>query len=108
MWCDDELDNSVEVEQLDYSKDASVDNGEQLVCVLHLVSLAPKASEDAQRHNLFRTKGTVKDKILDIIIDNGSTDNLISSKAVAALKLSMDKHPNPYHLGWIRIGVAVK
>lgn len=68
---------------MDYSEEAYADDREHLVCVLHLVCLAPNATKDAQRHNLFTTRGTVKGKIIDIIIDNGNTDNLISSKAVA-------------------------
>lgn len=48
----------------------------------------------------------MKGKTLDIVIDNGSTDNLISSKAVAALKLVMDKHPPPYQSGWIKFREA--
>lgn len=57
---------------------------------------------------MFRTRGNIKDKTLDIITDNGSNDNLISAKAVTALKLTTEKHPKPYHLGWIKSGDAVK
>lgn len=50
----------------------------------------------------------MKGRTLDIIIDNGSTGNLVSAKAVAALKLQTKKHKTPYQLGWIRQGDAVK
>lgn len=44
-----------------------------------------------------------------IIIDNGSTDNLVLSKTVAVLKLpTVKKHDKPYQLGWIKTGEAVK
>lgn len=61
-----------------------------------------------QRHNLFRTRGTVKGRTLVIIVDNGSSDNLVATKAVAALKLQTEKHRKPYQLGWIKHGDAVK
>lgn len=43
---------------------------------------------------------------MDIIIDNESTDNLVSTKAVSALKLPTVKHDRPYKLGWIKTGEA--
>lgn len=60
------------------------------------------------KDNLFCTGGNIKDKTIDIIIDNGSIDNLIFVKSVAALKLTTEKHPKPYHLGWIKSGEAVE
>lgn len=82
-----------------------------MVCVQHKVYLDPKAPEEPQRHYLFRIRGTIKGKTVDImiiIIDNGSTNNLISSKAVAALKLNIEKHAHPYQLGWIKSGEAIR
>lgn len=51
--------------------------------------LTPKASEELHMHNVFRTRGTIKGKTVNIIIDNRSTDNLISSRTAEALKLSI-------------------
>lgn len=79
-----------------------------LVCVVHRLCLAPKSANLDQRHNLFHTRGTVKDKTVDIIIDNSSNGNLVLAKAVAALKLHIKKHLKPYKLGWIKHGDAVK
>lgn len=46
-------------------------------------------------------------KTADIIIDNESTNNLISTKAVKALKLPLEKHDRPYQLEWIKNEEAV-
>lgn len=73
------------------TEEAYGNDSHRLVCVFHRVYLAPKTLEKSQRHNLFRTRGSIKGKIVDIIIDNGNTDNLISSKVVAALKLPLEK-----------------
>lgn len=50
----------------------------------------------------------MKGRTLDIIIDNGSSDNLLSTKAVAALKLQTEKHKKPYQLGWIKHGDSLR
>lgn len=56
--------------------------------------------DQARRNNLFRTRVTVK--------DNGSTDNLISEKAVKKLELIVEEYPKPYTRGWIKTGEGVK
>jgi hypothetical protein len=39
-------------------------------------------AEPDQRHNLFHTKGVVKDRCIHIIIDGGSSNNLASMEMV--------------------------
>lgn len=65
-------------------------------------------SDHLQRTNLFRTKGTVKGKACQIIIENGSTNNLISEKEAKKLELPIEEHPKPYTIVWIKNGVKVK
>lgn len=40
--------------------------------------MAPKLDENSESHNLFKTRGTLKRKVLDVIVDNRSTDNLVA------------------------------
>lgn len=40
---------------------------------------------------------------MDVIIDNGSTKNLIAANVMSALKLHTIKHDKPYQLGWIKM-----
>lgn len=46
--------------------------------------------------------------IIDIIIDNGSIDNLISRNAVECLKSKKVPHGKPYQIRWMHNGDAVK
>ncbi|XP_020243576.1 uncharacterized protein LOC109821832 [Asparagus officinalis] len=90
-------------EDYDNGLDAD-DDGEQLSCVVRRLLLAPKAEEPSQRHNIFRTRCTVQQKICDVIIDSGSSENIVSRHMVEKLGLKTEKHPAPYKIGWIRKG----
>lgn len=81
---------------------------EHVVCVLHRVCSARKIKEGSQHHNLFRTIGKVMGKTIDIIIDNGSTSNLILKRQQKLFQLHMEKHPSPHQLGWIKNKDVIK
>jgi len=86
------------------------DEGELLSrsLVVQRLLLAPKQKEPSQRHNIFRTRCTVNKRVCDIIIDSGSSENIISKAMVTKLGLQTGKHPAPYKIGWIRRGTEVK
>jgi hypothetical protein len=42
-----------------------------------------------------------------VIIDSGSTDNLISMEMVEKLELEKTAHPNPYKVSWLQKGHQV-
>ena len=54
-----------------------------------------------QRRIMFCTRCKCEDKCCDVIIDSGSTDNLVSEKMVTKLNLKRQKHPHPYHIIWV-------
>ncbi|GJY89968.1 RNA-directed DNA polymerase, eukaryota, reverse transcriptase zinc-binding domain protein [Tanacetum coccineum] len=63
----------------------------------------PKQSEDTQRHNIFRTRCRINQDALNVIIDGGSSENIISRDIVSRLKLAPTrKHPTPYNNGYIK------
>ena len=62
------------------------------------VQLSP--AEYNQRHNLFQTKGVVKERSIRIIIDGGSCNNLASIDMVEKLSLTTRQHPHPYYIQW--------
>ena len=64
--------------------------------------LTHKQEENTQRHQLFRTRCTINDKLSELIIDSGSFENIISKEAMKELKLPVEKHPHPYTIGWIK------
>jgi hypothetical protein len=60
------------------------------------------AKEDNnQRHNLFHTRGMIKDKLCRIIVDNGSCNNIASQELVERLNLKQRRHPSPYKMQWL-------
>ena len=54
--------------------------------------------ELGQRRSLFHTRCKCEDKCCDVIIDGGSTKNLVSEEMVTKLKLKRDKHPQHYRI----------
>ncbi|GKA78117.1 transposon ty3-I gag-pol polyprotein, partial [Tanacetum coccineum] len=41
-------------------------------------------------------------RVFDVIIDSGSTENIVSRDIVQRLKIPTEKHPNLYRIGWIK------
>jgi hypothetical protein len=54
-----------------------------------------------QRNSLFRTACKMKDRVCKVIIDSGSTDNLVSIEMVEKLELETIVHPTPYKVSWL-------
>eukprot|EP00253_Pinus_taeda_P015300 PITA_15300 len=80
------------------------ETGEALV--LHKVLLKPvdESVEQTQRKALFRTICKSQGKCCKMIIDSGSTDNLVSTEMVEKLGLERLKHPSPYRVSWLQKG----
>jgi hypothetical protein len=58
----------------------------------------------AQRNSLFRTACKTKGWACKVIVDSGSTDNLISTEMVERLELETTDHPSPYKVSWLQKG----
>lgn len=95
---------------LTYEEDEVIggDDGEFLErsLVIQWLLLAPKREEPPQRHNIFKTRCIVNQRVCDLIIDNGSSENVVSKKMVEKLGLKTEKHPAPYKLGWITCSIT--
>ncbi|XP_020249959.1 uncharacterized protein LOC109827372 [Asparagus officinalis] len=50
----------------------------------------------------------MKQKIYVVIINSGSSENIVSRRMVEKLGLKTEKHPAPYKIGWIRKGSDVQ
>jgi hypothetical protein len=76
---------------------------------MHKILLAPEkeVENSVQRSRLFRTACTAKDRKCKVIIDSGSTDNLVSTEMVEKLELTTTKHPSPYKVSWLQKGHRV-
>ena len=74
------------------------------VLMMHKVLLKPakETAEPVQRKSLFKTMCKAKGKCCKLVIDNGSTDNLVSQEKVEELGLKKIKHPTPYKVSWLK------
>src|SRR3990170_6403734 len=54
----------------------------------HVLSVQVTQAKQNQRHNLFHTKGVVKERSVRVIIDGGSCNNLASMEMVEKLSLT--------------------
>jgi hypothetical protein len=72
-----------------------------------LLMLEKEVENPVQRNNLFRTACKTKDRVCKVIVDNGSTDNLISTEMVEKLELETIEHPSPYRVSWLQKGHQV-
>ncbi|EXC16208.1 hypothetical protein L484_024379 [Morus notabilis] len=64
--------------------------------------------DEAQRYTIFRTRCTIKQKVYNVIINSGSSENIVSKSLVRALQLKTESHPSPYRIGWIKKGAETK
>nr|GEV05309.1 hypothetical protein CTI12_AA288430 [Tanacetum cinerariifolium] len=72
--------------------------------VRRLVLTSTKKIEDSQRHNIFLTRCKINQDVFNVIVDEGSSENIISRDIVTRLKLTPKKHPKPYKwIGWIKV-----
>ena len=69
-----------------------------------LLKLAKEATKQTQRKALFRTICKSYGKCCKLIIDSGSTDNLVSTEMVEKLELKRLKHPTLYKVSWLQKG----
>jgi hypothetical protein len=68
------------------------------------VLLKPKKEVEspAQINSLFRTACKTKDRVCKVIVDSGSTDNIVSTDMVEKLELETVEHPSPYKVSWLQ------
>eukprot|EP00253_Pinus_taeda_P010651 PITA_10651 len=85
-------------------KEESPKVGESLLLKRVLLKAEKETREPTQGKSLFRTTCMCKGKCCKIIIDSGSTDNLVSTKMVDKLGLVKTVHPIPYKVSWLQKG----
>ncbi len=68
------------------------------------LKLEKEDEEPTQRKALFRTMCKVKGKRYKMVIDSGSTYNLVSTNMVEKLNLTRSRHPVPYKVSWLHKG----
>jgi hypothetical protein len=68
--------------------------------MMRKVLLKPEkeAENPTQRNSLFQTSCKTKDRVCKVIVDSGSTDNLVSIEMVEKPELETVVHPSPYRV----------
>ena len=69
-----------------------------------LVKQTKEFVEPAQRKNLFRSVCKVQRKCCQLVIDSGSTENLVSTEVIEKLNFRTREHPTPYKVSWLHKG----
>jgi hypothetical protein len=63
-----------------------------------------EAENPTQRNSLFQTACKTKGRVCKVIVDSGSTDNLVSTEMVEKLELETVVDPSPYKVSWLQKG----
>eukprot|EP00253_Pinus_taeda_P015165 PITA_15165 len=93
-----------DVEETPQEAENTPETGEALVLNKVLLKPAKEVAEPDQRKALFRTVCKSRGKCCKLIIDSGSTDNLVAVEMVEKLGLKKLKHPTPYKVSWLQKG----
>jgi hypothetical protein len=72
--------------------------------MMRKVLLTPEKEVEClvQRTKIFRTTCKTKDRVCKVMVDSGSTDNLVSTEMVEKLELETTDHPSPYRVSWLQ------
>lgn len=81
----DDTDGEEEDNEFAGAEFAEEESGDRVNFVLQRILLSSK--DHSQRKNLFRAHCSIKNKVCNLILDNGSTENLVSQKLVDYLNL---------------------
>lgn len=71
------------------------ESGENLM-IKRILIKEPVKGEPKQRRSLFRVRSKIMGKVCKVIIDSGSTNNIISEEAIAKFKIPKIPHSTPY------------
>ena len=80
------------------------ETGEVFLMNKVLIKSEKEISELVQRKALFKKSFKEKGKCCKVIIDSGSTKNLVSTEMIGKLNLGKIMHPNPYKVSWLQKG----
>ncbi|BBH03402.1 hypothetical protein Prudu_014267 [Prunus dulcis] len=71
------------------------------VSVMRCIYSAPALPDSWKRTSIFHTYVPCNNQTCKLVIDSGSTMNVISKSAVTRLNLKPEPHPHPFHVAWV-------
>jgi hypothetical protein len=84
-----------------------IKGGRSLMMRKALLTPGKEVEDSTHRTRLFRITCKTKDWVCKVIVDSGSTNNLISTEMVEKLELETTDHPSPYKVSWLQKGHQV-
>ena len=81
---------------------------ESVACVVQKVLCNQKVPNTTQQHQIFYSRCSVKEKVCNLIIDNGNYENFVSRALIDYLKLETKSHPHPYNIDLIKKDPYIK
>jgi hypothetical protein len=96
-------DHILEAQRRDVEAEGAED-GRSLMLRKVLIKPEVEVEIPVQRNTLFITSYKNKYRVCKVIIDNGSTDSLVSMEMVEKLDLETNAHPEPYKISWLQKG----
>lgn len=100
--------NDVEDGDDEEALELEVDERELLNCIMQKILLALKFNDDNQRKKIFRSHGTINDKVRNMIIDSDDSENIVSKALIDVIRLSTEKHLASYKIRWIKKEVETR
>ena len=85
----------------DDAKSSHLEDAERGKVLINERVLLSSEIEPRQRRSFFCTRCKCEGKFCDVIVDSGSTDNLVLEVMVSKLKLKRKTHPQPYWISWM-------
>jgi hypothetical protein len=82
-------------------EEEGAEDGTSLMMRKVLLKSEVEVEKPVHKNNLFRTTCKTKDRVCKVIIDSGSTDNIVSTKMVEKLELETSAHLKPYKVSWL-------
>jgi len=70
--------------------------------IRHQLRQVSKELDPSQRQNIFHSRCHINDKLCPLLIDNGSSVNVASTRVVDKLGLKTIPHAKPYKLSWLK------
>lgn len=90
-------------EQEKFWSEAKAESGENLMLKRTLISKNKEIPKvDWKRKSVFWTKCKCKNRVCKVIIDGGSTNNLVNTKMVHNLQFACILKANPYKIFWLK------
>jgi len=72
-----------------------------LLVLRRMLGQVLKPFDESQRENIFHTRCLINDKLCSLIVDEGSCENVASTRVVDKFGLSTISHTKPYKLQWL-------